>query len=94
MPTDDQDAADAVVYADLCTSAVRNTLHAARLRKDRRRALSSLLAAISNAEDNTVPPSLHRLPARFAGQSKPGSARYADPTPLQNPNGCKPRCRV
>jgi rubrerythrin len=51
MPYQDQDAAVALVFADQCTSAARNTLHAARLRKDRRPAMVRLLAAISAAED-------------------------------------------
>ncbi|KPJ78898.1 MAG: hypothetical protein AMJ54_01140 [Deltaproteobacteria bacterium SG8_13] len=51
MPYKDQDAAVALVYADQCISAIRNTLYAARLRKDRRPALARLLAAISAAED-------------------------------------------
>ena len=51
MPYKDQDDAVAIVFADQCTSAARNSLHAARLRKDRRPALASLLTAISAAED-------------------------------------------
>jgi rubrerythrin len=51
MPYKDQDAAVALVFADQCTWAARNTLHAARLRKDRRPSMARLLAAISAAED-------------------------------------------
>ena len=51
MPYHDRDTAVAVVHADQCSSAARNKLHAARVRKDLRPALSSLLAAISTAED-------------------------------------------
>ena len=51
MPYKDQDVAVAIVFADQCTSAARNSLHAARLRKDHRKALARLLTAISTAED-------------------------------------------
>ena len=46
-----QDAAVALAFADQCTSAARNTLHAARLRRQRRPALAGLLAAVAAAED-------------------------------------------
>ena len=51
MSYEDQDEALALVFADQCTSAAHNALHAARLRKDRRPALAGLLAAISPAEN-------------------------------------------
>lgn len=51
MSYKDQDVAVAIVFADQCTSAARNTLHAARLKKDHRPALANLLTAISAAED-------------------------------------------
>ena len=51
MPYKDQDAEVALVFADQCASAARNTLHAARMRKARRSALARLLTAISAAED-------------------------------------------
>lgn len=51
MPYKDQDFDVALVFADQCTSAARNTLHTARLRKKGRTTLASLLAAVSAAED-------------------------------------------
>lgn len=51
MSYKDQDEALALVFADQCTCAAHNALHAARLRKDRRPALAGLMAAISAAED-------------------------------------------
>ena len=51
MAYKDQDAAISLAFADQCTSAARNELHSARLRKDRRPALAGLLTAIAAAED-------------------------------------------
>ena len=51
MPYEDQDAAVAIVFAGQCTSAARNTLHVAGLRRDHRTVLARLLSAISSAED-------------------------------------------
>ena len=66
MPFKDQDTPVAIVFADQCTSAARNILVAARLRKERRPTLAKLLAALAAAEDIQS----RRMSIAYAGENR------------------------
>ena len=74
MSYKDQDTAVSLTFADLCTSAARNALHAARLRKDRRPALADLLTAIAAAEDIQSRRMLMQMRGRIADSGEHLSA--------------------